>query len=79
MTAATTSANWYATFADHMQLSPVDIAYSYMTRSGRISNERLRASAPRFMAQYDAHRAAAGGEQEVRHVHAIRRATDYID
>ena len=57
VTAASTSAKWYATFADHMQLAPLDFAYSYMTRSGRVSNERLRASAPRFMARYDAHRA----------------------
>ena len=58
VTAATTSAKWYATFADHMQLAPLDFAYSYMTRSGRVSNERLRASAPRFMARYDTHRAS---------------------
>ncbi len=59
VSAATTSATWYETFAQHMQLSPIDFAYSYMTRSGRVSNERLRALAPKFMARYDAHRAAA--------------------
>ena len=59
VTAARTSAKWYATFADHMRLAPLDFAYSYMTRSGRVSNERLRASAPRFMARYDALQASS--------------------
>jgi hypothetical protein len=30
------------------------LAYDYMTRSGRMTPERLRVSAPRFMARVDA-------------------------
>jgi hypothetical protein len=41
-----------------------------MTRSGRVSNERLRASAPRFMASYDA-QSASGTNQEVDHARAL--------
>lgn len=51
--AATSSARWYEDFADHMKLSPLDFGYAYMTRSGRIDDERLRKFAPGFMAQYE--------------------------
>lgn len=51
--AATESAAWYENFGTHMNRAPLDFAYSYITRSGRINNERLRAVAPGFMAQYD--------------------------
>jgi 2-polyprenyl-6-methoxyphenol hydroxylase-like FAD-dependent oxidoreductase len=54
--AARTSAAWYERFPDHLPLAPLDFAYSYITRSGRIDNERLRTMSPRFMAQYDAAR-----------------------
>lgn len=52
--AATLSARWYEDFADHMKLSPIEFGYAYMTRSGRIDDERLRKLAPNFMAQYEA-------------------------
>jgi hypothetical protein len=39
-----------------MQLAPQDMAMSYIRRSGRIDDERLRETAPRFMARYDAAR-----------------------
>ncbi len=54
--AATTSARWYEDFAVHMELAPLDFAFSYITRSGRVDENRLRQLAPRFMAAYDAHR-----------------------
>jgi 2-polyprenyl-6-methoxyphenol hydroxylase-like FAD-dependent oxidoreductase len=50
--ASKTSAAWYRDFANHMRLSPLDFAHSYITRSGRIDDVRLREMAPRFMALY---------------------------
>ena len=54
VTAARTSADWYETFPDHMKLDLMDFGYSYITRSGRIDDARLRAMAPAFMARYEA-------------------------
>jgi 2-polyprenyl-6-methoxyphenol hydroxylase-like FAD-dependent oxidoreductase len=56
VTAANASAEWYEHFAEHMRLAPIDFAMSYMTRSGRVNRDRLRAISPRFLAQYEAHR-----------------------
>ena len=47
------SAPWYERFPEHMRLAPLDLAMSYIQRSGRIDAERLRAMAPRFMALYE--------------------------
>jgi 2-polyprenyl-6-methoxyphenol hydroxylase-like FAD-dependent oxidoreductase len=54
VTAARTSADWYERFGDHMKLDLLDFAYSYITRSGRIDDARLRAMSPQFMARYEA-------------------------
>jgi len=54
VTAARTSADWYEHFAEHMKLDLMDFAHSYITRSGRIDDGRLRAMAPNFMARYEA-------------------------
>ena len=51
--ASRTSAAWYEHFAAHMKLPPLDFAYSYITRSGRVDPSQLRAMSPRFMARYD--------------------------
>jgi 2-polyprenyl-6-methoxyphenol hydroxylase-like FAD-dependent oxidoreductase len=56
VTAARTSADWYEHFAEHMRLDLLDFAYSYITRSGRIDDARLRAMSPAFMARYEAAR-----------------------
>ena len=56
VTAARTSADWYARFPEHMKLDLMDFAYSYITRSGRIDDARLRAMSPAFMARYEASR-----------------------
>jgi 2-polyprenyl-6-methoxyphenol hydroxylase-like FAD-dependent oxidoreductase len=64
VTAARTSADWYEKFADHMKLDLSDFAYSYITRSGRIDDARLRAMSPLFMARYEASkRLQPGGSQ----------------
>jgi len=52
VTAARASAEWYTKFPEHMKLELMDFAYSYITRSGRIDEARLRAMSPTFMARY---------------------------
>jgi 2-polyprenyl-6-methoxyphenol hydroxylase-like FAD-dependent oxidoreductase len=52
--AARASATWYEQFPEHMKLGLMDFAYSYITRSGRIDDARLRAMSPLFMARYEA-------------------------
>ncbi len=59
VTAARASADWYEGFGEHMKLGLMDFAYSYITRSGRIDDARLRALSPRFMARYEASRKEA--------------------
>jgi 2-polyprenyl-6-methoxyphenol hydroxylase-like FAD-dependent oxidoreductase len=51
------SADWYGHFGEHMTLAPLDFAMSYITRSGRVDLERLRALSPRFVARYEEERA----------------------
>ena len=62
--AARTSADWYEKFPDHMQLDPFAFAYSYITRSGRIDDSRLRAMSPGFMAAYEAAGQAEAGQDD---------------
>jgi 2-polyprenyl-6-methoxyphenol hydroxylase-like FAD-dependent oxidoreductase len=59
VTAARTSAGWYEEFPAHMKLALMDFAYSYITRSGRIDDARLRAMSPQFMSRYEAARRGA--------------------
>ena len=63
VTAANTSARWYDDFGAHMQLPPLDFAYGYLTRSGRMTLARARRLAPAFMAEYDAATLAATQDQ----------------
>jgi 2-polyprenyl-6-methoxyphenol hydroxylase-like FAD-dependent oxidoreductase len=51
--AARASGAWYEQFPEHMKLKPLDFAYSYITRSGRIDPSRLKAMSPAFMAHYE--------------------------
>ncbi|WP_370197012.1 FAD-dependent monooxygenase [Aurantimonas sp.] len=57
--AANTSATWYESFGEKMGKSPLDFAYDYLMRSGRMSEERLRKIAPGFAAEYEKQRALA--------------------
>jgi benzoate-CoA ligase family protein len=59
VTAANLSSYWYERLDDKMALEPWRLAYDYMTRSGRMTDERLRQEAPRWMQSVDARRAAA--------------------
>jgi hypothetical protein len=40
-----------------MPLPPLDLAYSYMMRSGQVTDQKLWQYAPQFMAAYQASRA----------------------
>jgi 2-polyprenyl-6-methoxyphenol hydroxylase-like FAD-dependent oxidoreductase len=57
--AADKSADWYEHFPEHMQLKPLDFAYSYVTRSGRVDLKRLRETSPEFVAAYERHLASS--------------------
>jgi 2-polyprenyl-6-methoxyphenol hydroxylase-like FAD-dependent oxidoreductase len=67
VTAARTSSGWYADFEEHMKLPPMEFGYSYITRSGRIDDDRLRRNSPNFMAGYDAY---LGARENVEQRHA---------
>lgn len=54
------SAAWYEHFAEHMRLAPVDLAMSYVTRSGRVDLDRLRKLSPRFVRRFEEERAGSG-------------------
>lgn len=56
--AAANSYNWYEEIGQRTGDDAYDLAYDYMTRSGRMSDARLRETAPRFAATYDERRAA---------------------
>jgi len=60
--AAKTSAAWYEDFAARMALAPLDLAHSYITRSGRVDDARVKLMSPRFMAQYESRRPTAEAE-----------------
>jgi 2-polyprenyl-6-methoxyphenol hydroxylase-like FAD-dependent oxidoreductase len=55
--AADRSARWYERFPAHMAFAPIDLAMSYVMRSGRIDLDRLRRLSPRFVARYERERA----------------------
>src|SRR5262249_13807537 len=56
VSAANQSSYWYERMADKIRLEPWQIAHDYMTRSGRMMDERLREEAPQFMRLVDVKR-----------------------
>lgn len=54
VSASRLSAAWYEHFPEHMRLAPAHLAMSYIRRSGRVDDDRLRTMAPKFMAISDA-------------------------
>lgn len=59
--AAYDSMVWFENARDYMHLSPVELAYVLMTRSGRVDDEVLRRRDPAFMRAYEEEQEAAAG------------------
>lgn len=51
LAAAAESYNWYEDFPDVMGLTPHGLAYNYIKRSGRVSDDKLAEMAPRFVSE----------------------------
>jgi anthraniloyl-CoA monooxygenase len=51
--AAYDSMLWFENARDYMHLSPIELAYSLMTRSGRVDRDELQKRDPKFMAAYE--------------------------
>ena len=59
--AAQDSMRWFENARDYMHLSPIELAYSLMARSGRVKREDLARRDPAFVARYEAERNADAG------------------
>jgi 2-polyprenyl-6-methoxyphenol hydroxylase-like FAD-dependent oxidoreductase len=59
VSAADASADWYENFASHLALAPIDLAMSYIRRSGRVDLARLQQVSPLFVARYKRERSVA--------------------
>lgn len=52
-TAAYDSMRWFERAREYMNLSPIELAYAVMTRSGRVDDEALKRRDPQFMDRYE--------------------------
>jgi anthraniloyl-CoA monooxygenase len=52
--AAHESMRWFENAGQYMHLTPIELAYALMTRSGRVDYEDLRRRDPQFIASYEA-------------------------
>jgi anthraniloyl-CoA monooxygenase len=52
--AAYESMVWFENARDYMHLTPIDLAYVLMTRSGKVDRESLWRRDPEFVAAYEA-------------------------
>jgi hypothetical protein len=44
---------WFENARQYMHLSPIELAYALMTRSGKVSYEDLKQRDPEFIARYE--------------------------
>ncbi len=51
--AAYDSMVWFENAREYMRLSPIELAYALMTRSGKVDRESLRRRDPDFVARYE--------------------------
>lgn len=51
--AAYESMIWFEKVRDYLRLSPIELAYALMTRSGRVDRDELRKRDPEFVAAYE--------------------------
>ncbi len=56
--AARKSFEWYERIASHMDQPILDFIHDFLTRTGRINDERLRTYAPNFLEAFQKHQAA---------------------
>lgn len=57
--AAFESMRWFENARDYMHLSPIELAFALMTRSGKVDYEDLRRRDPEFIAHYETQKAVS--------------------
>lgn len=68
------SIEWYESVNKRLHLSPVDFAYDYMKRTGKIDHERMRQMDPDFVRAYE----SLHQEVQADHKLHLERTEDYI-
>ena len=61
--AANVSLRWYERMGEHIKLAPVEFAYSYMTRTGRVNHAEVRRRDPALAAAYEKLHPEAGAHR----------------
>jgi anthraniloyl-CoA monooxygenase len=65
--AAYESMRWFENARAYLKLSPIELAYAVMMRSGRVSYEDLKKRDPDFIAAYEEREAGADGRRQTAH------------
>jgi 2-polyprenyl-6-methoxyphenol hydroxylase-like FAD-dependent oxidoreductase len=59
VSAANASSFWYERLSEKVKMTPLNLAYDYMMRSGRMTEERLCELSPKFMARVSRERGSS--------------------